>query len=235
MIVSAAVGEMSLTLTSALVGIIITSEDPRQPSKLISRSLRVDRCYSPLWVINRAVGDGSSLGGPSAGWGWVHLGSQTAWCRWVSRRDGLPHAHLLHSAPSGPGLALTVGRARLGCSGCPQSSLRGIRLLGDALGSPPPGKLQLLPGIIIAWIITRFRACWRILGWCQSGEAGFRDWGRLLLLRAETKRKRATIQLPKNPIWQGLKSGKRQAKRGGKLMSSLFLCSPSLRRGSPEF
>lgn len=36
MIASAAVVEMSLTLASALVGITITSGDPRKPSKLIS-------------------------------------------------------------------------------------------------------------------------------------------------------------------------------------------------------
>lgn len=153
------------------------------------------------------------------------LERRTSTCPPAPAQDG--------SAPSGPGLVLTVDRAHLGCSGCPQSSLRVIRLLGDALGSPPPGKLQLLPGIIIAWIITRFRACWRILGWCQSGEAGFRDCGRLLLLRAETQRKRVTVQLPKNPTWQGPGFGKCKAKRGRKLMSSL--CSPSSRHGSPGF
>lgn len=67
---------MSLTLTSALVGIIITLEDLRQPSKLISGLLRVDRFFS-LWVINRAVGDGSSLGGSNLRGGCVHPGSQT--------------------------------------------------------------------------------------------------------------------------------------------------------------
>ena len=46
-IVSAAVVEMSLTLASALVGIIITSEDLRQPSKLISSLLRGDRFLFP--------------------------------------------------------------------------------------------------------------------------------------------------------------------------------------------
>lgn len=41
-IVSAAVVEMPLTLASALVRIIITLEDPRRPSKLISCLCRVD-------------------------------------------------------------------------------------------------------------------------------------------------------------------------------------------------
>lgn len=64
MILSTAAVEMTLTLTSASVGIIITMEDPRQLSKLISCLLRLDRFLFPLWVINWAVGDGgSSLGG----------------------------------------------------------------------------------------------------------------------------------------------------------------------------
>lgn len=228
---------MSLTLTSALVGIIITSEDPRQPSKLISGSLRVDRFFPP-WVVNKAVGAGSSLGGSSPRRGCVRPGSQTEWCRPFPGETDLHEPTCSYTGwlcSLGPGLALTVGRAHLGCSECPQSSLRAMGLLGDALGSPPPGKLQLLPGIIITWIITRFRACWRILGWCQSAEAGFRDCGRLPLLGAETKRKRVTIQLPKDPTWQGPGFGKRKAERGRKLMSSLFLCSACLRQGSPGF
>lgn len=101
------------------------------------------------------------------------------------------------------GTGSDAGQGSLGLQRGPQSGVMVIRLLGDALGSPPPGKLQLLPGIIIAWIITRFRACWRILGRCQSREAGFRDGGRLPLLRAESKRKRVTIRLPRIPTWQG--------------------------------
>lgn len=46
-IVSAAVVEMPLTLASALVRIIITLEDPRQPSKLISCLCRVDGFFFP--------------------------------------------------------------------------------------------------------------------------------------------------------------------------------------------
>lgn len=46
-IVSAAVVEMPLTLASALVRIIITLEDPRRPSKLISCLCRVDGFFSP--------------------------------------------------------------------------------------------------------------------------------------------------------------------------------------------
>lgn len=75
---SAAVVEMSLTLTSALVGIIITLEDLRQPSKLISCLLHVDRYFfSPL-------GHESGLGRWQKLAGWemsemdlVHPGSQT--------------------------------------------------------------------------------------------------------------------------------------------------------------
>lgn len=44
-------------LTSASVGIIIILEDPRQPGKLISCLLLVDRFVS-LWVLDRTVGDG---------------------------------------------------------------------------------------------------------------------------------------------------------------------------------
>lgn len=69
-IVSAAVVEMPLTLASALVRIIITLEDPRQPSKLISCLCRVDGFFfSSLWVISRAVGDGGNpVGGSPPGW-----------------------------------------------------------------------------------------------------------------------------------------------------------------------
>lgn len=92
MIVSAAV-EMSLTLASALVRIIITLEDPRQPSKLISSLLQVDRFFS-LWVINRAVGDdGSSLGGSSLRCSYVHPGSHTEAADWFSQRGRLTGAH----------------------------------------------------------------------------------------------------------------------------------------------
>lgn len=134
------------------------------------------------------------------------------------RETDLTGAHLLLPGmlrSLGPGTGCDVGRACLGCGGCPQSRPTVIWLLGDALGSPPPAKLQLLPGIIIAWIITRFRACWRILGWCQSREAGFRDCSRLLLLRAESERKEGSHSASTESYLAGPGLGKRKAERGG--------------------
>lgn len=80
-IISTAVVEMPLTLTSALVRIIITLEDPRRLSKLISCLCRVDGFFSSLWVINRTVGDGGNpVGGSCPEWSCVHAGSQIDWC-----------------------------------------------------------------------------------------------------------------------------------------------------------
>lgn len=122
----------------AWVGIIITLRDPRQPSKLISCLLRLDRFLFPLWVVNRAAGDGgSSLGGtrqrgpcPSRdqpeGRGLAFGGAarRRPTCRCAGR-----------SAPR----PLTALWSRAGLAWAAVSVLRAdvTGLLGDALGSPP--------------------------------------------------------------------------------------------------
>ena len=142
-ILSAAIVEMSLTLTSALEGIIITLVDPRQPSKLISCLLRVDRFLFPLWVIHRAAGDGrSSLGGNRQRRDGVHPGGQPERRRQVSPERQPADAHLLlwwmSGLPQARDCALISGRARE----CPPSRQTEPGLLGDALGSPPLRKAE---------------------------------------------------------------------------------------------
>lgn len=162
-IVSAAVVEMPLTLASALVRIIITLEDPRQPSKLISCLCRVDGFFPSLWVINMAVGDGGNPAwGSHPGWGLVYI--------WEVKLSGadfcLRYTCFLYRLPGLPPTQV-VRRSRA----------RRNRLL--AAGKPSPQESQsFLPGIIMVWIITQFGACWKTLGWSQSREAGFWDDGR---------------------------------------------------------
>lgn len=80
-IVSAAVVEIPLTLASALVRIIITLEDPRQLSKLISCFCRVDGFFFPLSgsQIGALGNGGSPVGESHPGWGCVYPGNQTEW------------------------------------------------------------------------------------------------------------------------------------------------------------
>lgn len=63
-----------------------------------------------------------------------------------------------------------------------------VEQAGGGWKALPQESRSILPGIIIVWIITQFRACWKTLSWSQSREAVFWDYGRLLLLRVEFKR-----------------------------------------------
>lgn len=109
----------------------------------------------------------------------VHPGSQPEGAdRFPERQpDSGPRAAVPDSGLPQPVTALW---SRAGLVRAAVSVLRadGTGLLGDALGSPtshpaPQGHRSFLPGVIIARIITRFRARWRARSQCQSREAGF--------------------------------------------------------------
>lgn len=125
-------------------------------------------------------------------------GVQRKWnqaCRQVPPRLSLTVAHwLLQKMSELPGAGtLIMRREPAGLSG-----LMVAGPLGDCSGRPSPRKAKLLPGIIIAWIITQFRACWGIPGWCQSPESGFCS----LLPRVEIEEECNHFP-PKEPTWQG--------------------------------
>lgn len=102
---SAVAVEISLTLTSALVGIIITSEDLRLLSKPVSCLLWVDG-VSPPQVINRAMGGRRKSAGPQ--YSRVSMCLQEAKPTDADRGPTRPAgAHLLlpKDSPPGPGTA----------------------------------------------------------------------------------------------------------------------------------
>lgn len=108
----------------AWVGIIITLRDPRQPSKLISCLLRLDRFLFPLWVVNRAAGDGGSSLGGTRQRGPCPSREPTRRVRTGFRRGSPTAAHLPLCWTLGSAAAdctLVSGRAGLGCSECAQS------------------------------------------------------------------------------------------------------------------